>query len=302
MSGTAPKAPTTARASSPASPLPRHPTRPRHHQTPRTPRRIRRTRRIHRRHRPPRTLGPTPGQHRRPTGKERYECPARAGKIRCPLVQTVPQEATSAAHRHQPTSQPADLLHPTHHHPPRPHRPQVPTTPLLGQPRLDHRLLPPLPRRRLVRQPQEQQPRRPHPRRLPRHRPRQNQRHARPLRRQHQPAPPPRLDHPPNRGRCPPSPQTTPPRHVTATGRTSPRPDPPPGRSGTTGPAQHRPRPRTNKTKQGTRLPRALLASLNAIPAATTLTADVDTDRGRRSTKPPAQPKIGAERPPQPIS
>ena len=149
---------------------------------------------LHRPDRPTRTLGLSPRHHRRHHRQRTLRMPRPRRQSPLPTAPAVHGQTTRPAHRHHPTGPPGHLLHPAHHHRPRRRRRQEPAAPLLGIPRMDRRLHPSIPRRRLVRQPQKPQHRRPHPRRIPRHGPSQNQPHARHLRRRHQPAPTPKLD------------------------------------------------------------------------------------------------------------
>jgi hypothetical protein len=105
------------------------------------------------------------------TGKERYECPARAGKIRCPLHMPSMALPLATPKVSSPPAEPGRCCTQTHYHPARGHRSQIPPTPLLGITHLDRRLQPPIPRRRLVRQRQKPLNRSTPPRNLPRHGP-----------------------------------------------------------------------------------------------------------------------------------
>ncbi len=125
-------------------------------------------------------------------GKERYECPARAGKLRCPLQPdslALPLATPTVLAPPDPDTAPTCCT-PAHHHRPRRRRRQGTPTPLLGQPQLDQGIQPAVACRGLVRQPQERQHRGARPRRLPRHGHLQDLPHGRRLRRSHQPPPP----------------------------------------------------------------------------------------------------------------
>jgi len=130
-------------------------------------------------------------------GKERFECPARAGKVRCALFK--PSMAKPFA---LPT-----VSHPPADHPPRCCSQRTITVPGDVDPKSrQHHYwgsrdwITAFSRRSrvegMVRQPQKQQHREPDAWRLPRHGHRQNQPHARHLRRCNQPPAPPRLDGP----------------------------------------------------------------------------------------------------------
>jgi hypothetical protein len=129
------------------------------------------------------------------SGAERYECPARAGKVRCPLVErSMAQPVTLPKVLGPPEPSAHRCCSATTRLCPRRGRLQVPATALLGQPHVDQLVQQALPGRGLVREPQGPFSRSPRTWRLPRHGPMQELAHARDLRRCHEPAPARHLD------------------------------------------------------------------------------------------------------------